>query len=166
MRQRMRKHPRAELLRECAIALQEHGESIADGAGTARGTDTEDGWIHGLTIARVHGPGYPDFRYAFPSIRDECSWLAQLENMTVQQVMINKLRPKSELKKHRDGEPRHYRWHLPITTHPSALWWDEIDGQVHMKLGVWHGPVNYCGVLHTMKNGSIYPRIHLIVDLL
>jgi hypothetical protein len=141
-------------------------EKIADKSGTARGENAKEGWINGLEIARVYGPD-PEFDslWELPVIEHVVKVFSQQQNRTIHQVMINKLAAHSALEMHRDGPPAKMRWHLPITTNALVEWYDEIDGWLHMDLGIWHGPVSYCNKLHSMTNDGETERIHLILDL-
>lgn len=140
-------------------------EKVPDNSGKARGKDTQEGWINGLRMARLYGPGYPKLLDNYPNIRGVVSLLQVRQGLPMHQVMVNELAANSALEKHRDGPPEMQRWHLPIFTNPLVEWWDEIDGWVNMELGVWYGPVNYCGILHSMHNDGPTNRIHLVVDL-
>lgn len=138
---------------------------IQDGSGTARGEGTKEGWIHGLAIGRLFGPGYDNLLPEFEAIRHAIMALNYACGGELKQVMLNVLGPECSLERHRDGEPKHNRYHLPIVTDPEVFWWDELDGKIHMEAGYWYGPVNYCGILHSMTNGSEMSRVHLIADL-
>lgn len=82
----------------------------------------------------------------------------------IQQIMVNNLDPGSVLEPHKDGEPNHTRFHLPVLTHPDVYWWDEINGRFHMEAGYWYGPVPYCGIMHSAGNPSPENRLHVVVD--
>lgn len=140
-------------------------EKVPDKSGTARGENAKEGWINGLEMMRIYGPD-PDTNslWELPVIDHVVTVFSQQQNKTIHQVMVNRLAPHSALEMHRDGRPEKYRWHLPITTNALVEWYDEIDGWVHMDLGFWHGPLNYCGFLHSMTNDGETPRTHLIVD--
>jgi hypothetical protein len=155
--------PLPELYVEC---LQVPLEAIPDGSGTARGSGVTEGWITGLKNGRVYGLDYPDLRAEYPAIDEAVTELAAIEQMTVMQVMVNRLAAHHTLNIHRDGPPAHYRWHYPVATNDGCIWWDEIDGTVTMKAGKWWGPVHYCGKLHSAANLGSTPRTHLIVDLI
>lgn len=140
-------------------------EKIPDKSGAARGENAKEGWINGLEMARLYGPDIdPELIWKYPAIAHAVILFANQQWKDIHQVMVNKLAPHSALEMHRDGPPAKYRWHLPITTNALVEWYDEIDGWVHMELGIWHGPVNYCGHLHSMTNDGETPRTHLIVD--
>lgn len=139
-------------------------ERIADGSGTARGENAEEGWIHGLDIARLCGPDVNNILYKFPHIAHAVGQLAIHENQQVFQVMVNRLAPLSSLEKHRDGPPLMSRFHLPLITNSQVEWWDEINGVIHMPIGEWR-QVQYCNVLHSMSNEGYTARIHVIADL-
>lgn len=140
-------------------------EEIPDNSGSARGENAQEGWIKGLSMARLCGPEYPDKLQEYPTIGHVVELFANQQDKPIHQVMVNQLRAHSTLELHRDGPPEMLRYHLPITTNPLVEWYDEIDGWVHMELDKWYGPVNYCGKLHSMTNDGETARIHLIVDL-
>lgn len=140
-------------------------EKIPDNSGAARGENAKEGWIKGLEMMRIYGPDPDtDSLWELPVIEHVVKVFSQQQSKTIHQVMVNRLAPHSALEMHRDGPPAKYRWHLPITTNALVEWYDEIDGWVHMDLGHWYGPVNYCGKLHSMTNDGETPRTHLIVD--
>lgn len=141
-------------------------EIIPDGAGEARGIHAKPGWIHGLGIMRLFVKDQLDLLDDWPTIALLVLQHAQHEHRNIQQVMVNKLTPGAVLEKHRDGEPAHFRWHYPVITGQNVTWWDELEGPIHMAAGEWWGPVNYCGVMHSMANRSPFSRVHIIVDLL
>ena len=140
-------------------------ERIPDNSGAARGENAQEGWIHGLEMTRLYGPGYDDVLNSFPMITHAIAIFANQREQEIHQVMVNKLNPHSFLGKHRDGPPQMDRWHLPVITNPLCEWYDEIDGWCHMEEGKWHGPVNYCGILHAMHNDGDNARYHLVLDL-
>ena len=140
-------------------------EKIPDNSGTARGENTREGWIKGLSMARLCGPDYPDKLHEYPVIDHCVNIFANQQKRGIVQVMVNELAPHSTLEIHRDGRPANFRWHLPVFTNSDVQWYDEIGGWEHMELGKWCGPVNYCHVLHSMTNDGEQRRIHLIVDL-
>lgn len=139
-------------------------EHIPDGSGAARGEDAREGWISGLHMTRLFGDGYDDLLGHYPAIYEAICELAELQDSRLVQVMVNRLDAGKRLDKHRDGLPDNYRYHLPVITHPDVEWWDERFGRRHMTLGVWYGPVPYCGILHYMVNDSDVHRYHLIAD--
>lgn len=141
-------------------------EKIPDNSGTARGENTKEGWIKGLEMTRLYGPD-PDHNllWKYPVIDHVVTVFSNQQNRPIHQVMVNKLAAHSALEMHRDGPPAKLRWHLPITTNALVEWYDEIDGWLHMDLGIWHGPVAYCNKLHSMTNDGETARIHLVVDL-
>lgn len=137
---------------------------IPDGSGHLS-PGAENGWIQKFSNERIYGPGYPDRLDLYPHIRDAVIELATLEQHgRLTQVMVNVIHPGGRLGKHRDGLPNAYRYHLPVVTHESVTWWDEMDGCCHMETGFWHGPVNFCGVLHSVENPSDVTRIHIVAD--
>lgn len=140
-------------------------EKIPDNSGTARGDNAEEGWINGLSMARLCGPDYPDKLHEYPAIEHCVNVFANQQLRKVVQVMVNELAPHSTLEKHRDGFPANFRWHLPVFTNSNVQWYDEIEGWEHMEIGKWCGPVNYCNALHSMTNDGDMRRIHLVVDL-
>lgn len=146
-----------DLQQECArIPL----EKIPDGSGAARGNGTESGWIHGLKMARITLDSLNDYPEFTKVIQSHAARLQQ----TIVQIMVNELAAGARLERHRDGLPQHDRWHFPIDTNECVEWWDEYTGWIHMRQATWYGPVNYCGVLHSMWNDGPTKRVHLIVD--
>jgi hypothetical protein len=145
-------------------------ERVLDGSGHA-GSDFRAGWINGLSNTRLFlrhprtGHAQIDILDIFPSVHAIIHELrTSLGYRTLNQVMINRLEPGGKLSAHRDGPPDDDRWHLPITTNPKAVWWDEYNSTFHMELGHWYGPVPYCGVLHAVANNGDTERTHLVVD--
>lgn len=130
-------------------------ESIRDGSGSSH-FDGPEGWIHGLTMARLPVQGH--LQAAVRELRDN----VQVGRLV--QCMVNRLAPGGSLAPHRDGLPSHMRFHLPLKTNPDAYWWDELNGKVHMRRGHWYGPVPYCGVLHSAVNDGDSERVHLVID--
>lgn len=130
---------------------------IADGSGSSHFGGPE-GWIHGLHNARIELIKYPWISLAIAYLRNNVSV------GDVEQVMVNRLEAGAEFGRHRDGLPDNARFHLPVITHESAYWWDELNGTIHMKQGHWYGPMPYCGILHAVGNPSEIDRIHLVVD--
>lgn len=137
---------------------------INDGSGHLS-PGAEKGWIQQFSNTRLMGKGYENKLDLYPGILAAVVELATLERRTVlTQVMVNVIHPGGRLGKHRDGMPNAYRYHLPIVTHERVEWWDEIDGTQHMDAGAWFGPVNFCGVLHSVDNPSEIDRIHIVAD--
>lgn len=136
---------------------------IPKGSGHA-GVDYKRGWIGDLhnthfSIDKLES-GLP---YIFKAIGTLHSWL---EGWTVDNVMLNRLGPRSSLDKHRDSDTGAYRFHLPVITNREVYWWDEIVRQsTHFMAGYWHGPVPYANVLHSMRNNSNSARYHIVVDM-
>ena len=146
-------------------------EIVPDGSGNT-------GWIYGLTNMRLYGAGWPDIlgwaseptnvpevtRDTVQTLLRYCRrrWAIDFQ---LRQVMVNHLAPGGRLEPHRDSPPDDYRFHLPVITAPGVRWWDERIGFIVMELGTWYGPVNYCGILHSMVNDSESVRTHLVVDL-
>jgi hypothetical protein len=129
------------------------------------------GWVNGLENARLFlrspkdGQVIVDHLGVFPSVqRAIIQLMADREYTVLTQVMVNHLEPGGRLEKHRDGLPDDDRWHLPLITNPFAKWWDEYNGEVHMDIGYWYGPVPYCGVLHSAVNDGHSERVHLVAD--
>lgn len=135
-------------------------KKVPEGSGKARGEGTKEGWIHGLKMARL---SLDDLK-EYPEITKTIGSQAARLNQIISQVMVNELAPGARLERHRDGLPKHDRWHFPVVTNDLVEWWDEYDGWWHMEIGKWYGPVNYCGVLHSMWNDGNTRRVHLIVD--
>jgi hypothetical protein len=139
-------------------------ESIANGSGDG-GYDFAPGWVNGIRNCRLLGKGWPDISKQFPltmAAIDELRTMIGRHNIT--QIMVNELAARHTLTPHRDGPPDDYRYHLPVVTVEGAVWWDEYSGAVHMKQGIWHGPVPYCGVLHSFANDTDINRLHVVVD--
>lgn len=133
--------------------------SVPDGSGSSH-FDGPEGWINGLSNARIVWTDYPALSAAITELRKnvhvgECV-----------QVMVNRLRAGASLDPHRDGFPANSRWHLPVVTHESVYWWDEQNGHRHMHERAWFGPVPYCGILHSVGNPSTIDRIHVVVDFI
>jgi hypothetical protein len=143
---------------------------IADGAGHG-GEGYAGGWINGFSNMRVYlrRPGKAeaetDVRERYPAILRAVEQLRVLRgHRALRQIMVNVLEPGGELRAHRDGLPDDWRYHLPVFTNEHVMWWDELNGAVHMDEGAWHGPVPYVGVLHAVVNNGIMSRIHIVVD--
>jgi hypothetical protein len=131
---------------------------IVDGSGSSHLGGPER-WIRGLSMTRIHlGETYPLITKAVRDLR------SKIDLGDTVQIMVNKLDAGGELAPHRDGYPAHWRFHLPVITHPAAYWWDEQYGRFHMQQGEWSGPVPYCGVMHSAGNPSPVARIHLVAD--
>lgn len=141
-------------------------EIIGDGSGAARGNDTREGWINGLRMTRLYGLDYGDRLSEYPAIDQLVRHQSIRLMQDIHQVMVNEIAAGKALEVHRDGPPKYDRWHFPIVTNALVEWWDEREGIVHMECGKWHGPVNYCGILHSMHNGGSEPRMHLVVDFI
>lgn len=139
-------------------------ENVPDGSGTARGDYTQDGWINGLRMTRLFGLDYGDRLPEFPCLAQLVKHHSIRIMQDVHQVMVNELTAGKALEVHRDGPPKKDRWHFPIFTNSLVEWWDEREGSIHMEIGKWYGPVNYCGILHSMSNSGDEPRMHLVVD--
>lgn len=122
------------------------------------------GWINGCSQFRLCGPGRPDVLDQYPALYAAVCEIAEFNGNALVQAMVNRLEAGAKLDRHRDGLPDNYRYHLPIITHPDVEWWDERFGARHMTLGVWYGPVPYCGILHSVTNRSDIDRYHLMVD--
>lgn len=150
----------AELMAE---VLRMPLQPVPPNSGTARGANTREGWIQGLSTARFIPENlpyhmYPTIHQAIDELEDMCALHGRCRS-----IMVNRLEPYGHLDAHRDDLPNLRRFHLPIMTNPTATWWDEVNGHIHMRPFIWYGPVNYCGWLHAMKNGGS-PRYHLVVD--
>ena len=130
---------------------------IPDGSGSSHFGGPE-GWIHGLSTALVDVHSCSEIWEAVFALQDE------LQLGDVDRVLLNCLQAGTEFDKHRDGLPDNARFHLPVQTTDDAYWWDEINGNVHMRAGHWYGPVPYCGILHAVGNPASTDRIHLVVD--
>lgn len=143
---------------------------VLDGSGNA-GSDFAAGWIKGLSNTRLflrdpktsdvvinHLPLFPHVAHAVAKLG------AAREHDMLTQIMVNRLDTDGVLDEHRDGPPDDYRYHLPVFTNDQAVWWDEINGFVHMNEGMWYGPVPYFGKLHAFYNHGDAARTHLVVD--
>lgn len=140
-------------------------QSIKDGSGHGGGRHGA-GWIHGLALTRLAGNGYEYVLDHYPILNAEINRLKCETGLSyVRQVMVNRLDAGKTLDLHADGPPDDSRWHLPIITNSRVRWFDEVDGFVHMESGYWHGPVHYCGYLHSVENHGDEPRTHVVVDL-
>lgn len=138
----------------CAIPLAR----IPNGSGHGH-FSSKAGWINGLSLTRVRlGETYPLLTQAVEELQ------IASRHHKIEQVIINKLDPGALLDTHRDGYPQNDRYHLPIITNSEAYWWDELEGKRHMVAGRWHGPVPYCGILHSAGNPGMTDRLHVIVD--
>jgi hypothetical protein len=147
-----------------------HLDEIPDRSGQG-GDGFAGGWVNGLANARLFlrspkdGKVIVDHLSVFPSIQRVIVQLMADRGYTVlKQVMVNRLASGGRLERHRDGLPDDARWHLPLITNPSAKWWDEYNGDVHMDVGYWYGPVPYCGVLHSAVNDGQSERVHIVAD--
>jgi len=116
------------------------------------------GWINGLSNARVLMYDHPHLTTAVEELQDTYDLGA------VRQILVNNMDPGAELSRHRDGYPNYFRYHLPVITNSDAYWWDELEGTLHMAVGSWHGPVPYCGILHSAGNPGTTDRLHVVVD--
>lgn len=130
---------------------------MQDGSGSSHFHGPE-GWIHGLSMSRVSLSACPLIARAVVELREHVQLGATV------QVMVNKLDAGHDLQPHRDGLPEYDRFHLPIISHPDVFWWDELNGKIHMRVGHWHGPVPYCGILHSAGNPSPVDRVHVVAD--
>lgn len=140
----------------------------------------ETEWYNGLELGRLYGPGYPDLLMwqqsenlqFLPAIHEVIlslelqinERLCPTDPTALYQVMVNHLNPDCIIGPHKDGPPANLRFHLPVITNPRVEWWDEINGTSSMVAGVWYGPVNYSGVLHSMSNRGSTVRTHIIAD--
>lgn len=139
---------------------------IKDGSGHYTGPGSHPKWIYGIAMTRLYGPGRPDRLIHYPYLDSALHTIAHAApiNGSLVQVMVNRLESQHRLKPHRDGPPKHYRYHLPIVTNDECVWWDEINGTMHMQRGFWYGPVPYSGILHSFVNYGDRPRTHVIAD--
>jgi Aspartyl/Asparaginyl beta-hydroxylase len=132
-------------------------QQIPDGSGASHFGGPE-GWIKGLSMARINERDYPLVNGLIEELREN----VQVGELV--QIMVNRLAPRASLAPHRDGLPDNARYHFPVVTNDLAVWWDELNGECHMKAGFWYGPVPYCGILHSVSNPAEKDRIHLVVD--
>lgn len=89
-----------------------------------------------------------------------------LTGMKARFVMLNRLPPGIAVPEHTDTvtyTPE--RWHLVIKTNPLAYFRSESTGKLHMKRGLWYGPIPY-RTNHTVENLGPTDRVHFVVDLL
>lgn len=150
-------------------------DPVRDGSGQARGDDTRNGWIGGLSLSRIvePGPGPETLRNDLDQYLRVTAAVDQLMRARgadrVHQLLVNRLEGGRELEIHRDGrpfEPPPERWHLPVWTNPLVEYWEEgFSDPVHLSPGSWWGPISYWN-LHSMRNLGGTSRVHLIVDLL
>lgn len=108
-----------------------------------------------------------------PLVQAALQELARLRNTPALHIMVNLLPPGVVVGTHRDWllptkhqpqTPTLERWHLPLTTNHQATFWDEDNGETHMDLGFWWGPVPYW-LKHSVRNLGGGDRLHLVVDL-
>lgn len=141
--------------------------SVPNRSGWAKGKQggpVHDGWIHGLRNALLNPQ---ELSVSHPTLREEIHrFVVDIDALyeSVTQILVNELGPGAELGLHRDGPPYRERWHLVINSNRNCLWWDAINGALHLKIG-WNGPVPYCGVLHRMTNGGDRTRTHVVLDI-
>lgn len=136
---------------------------IKEGSGHS-GIGYEAGWIGDLHNTRLSlAPLEDGLPHVFKAVDALGSWL---DDWAIDQVMVNRLGPRSALDQHRDADRGVYRFHLPVITTPDVFWWDEIiRTSVHFELGNWYGPVPYANVLHSMHNDSSQARYHIVADM-
>lgn len=144
--------------------------TIADGSGHA-GDGHDGGWINGLRNYRLfldppqRGGQVIDRLADYPTIRELIAELMETTgHYDLRQVMVNRLETGGTLAAHRDGLPDDWRYHFPVETNSGVAWWDEYNGTLFMAEGHWHGPVPYCGVLHSVANNGPTQRIHIVAD--
>lgn len=131
---------------------------------------TEDGstpgWLNGLSLRRIYVENDVNELQNYPNIYRAVAYIqGRFRFAGVRQILINKLDAGKSLLAHKDGPPNDLRFHLPVvTSFPGVTWKDEIEGELHMRYGHWHGPVNYCGVFHEMHNKSELDRTHIVAD--
>ena len=137
-------------------------EPVANGSGRARGEGTNEGWITGLSMARID---LNSVRLLQPLLAQAIINLQRRigGEYRVTQIMVNRLAANTGLDRHRNGEGDYLRFHLPIRTAPGVTWWDEHNGRHYLEVGSWYR-VRY-NVLHSMTNDSPIARVHVIVDL-
>lgn len=155
------------------LTMRARYNRVSDGSGHG-GEDFSPGWIQGLSNTRLFlrrpGTSSPDgvllnFLAEFPAIEMAIEELREeMGHRILTQVMVNSLEPGGKLAAHRDGLPDDARYHLPVFTNPDAVWWDEFHGTTHLAEGYWHGPVPYCGVLHSVANNGTMSRLHVVAD--
>lgn len=142
-------------------------KKLKPGSGHA-GNDYSAGWIGDLAMTRLPidvvdlSCNYPNVGLAVLRLWD---FLGHME-FHLQQLMVNRLGPRSKLNEHRDGLSDALRFHLPVITNDGVEWWDQLDGPQRMRPFVWYGPVHYAGILHKMKNNGNSARYHLVADFL
>lgn len=110
----------------------------------------KEGWIQGHVIVRVDTNFCPPLFNLFSDILQ----------LAVSILVVN-----GHLAPHRDAKvPQMQRYHIPLMTDSSALWWDEINGVVRMREGYMYGPVPYTALHFAVGSNRIY-RTHLLVDV-
>lgn len=134
-------------------------QAIPDGSGSRHGDKGTEGWITGLEMARL--PYVVDFPHLHLAIEELSVGIGMT---SIHQIMVNRLGPYSALDKHSDAGPLYSRWHLPVVTNSEVEYWDELDGEMHMRPGIWYGPIPYTN-MHSVHNRSAFSRVHIIVDL-
>lgn len=109
-----------------------------------------EGWIQGHVIIRVEPEFCPMLYELFPNII---------------QVAISILVRNGYLAPHRDAKVSGMsRYHIPLFSDRTALWWDEINGVVRMVEGYIYGPVPYTALHFAVGSHRIY-RAHLLLDV-
>lgn len=140
--------------RDCMLAIHGYGKSLKPGS--------KGGAIIGdITVAR------PEFNPGFPAIDILAGEVAQ--GLPVFQIMVNTLHPGAMVKEHIDpwnlsNDPP-IRYHVPIWTNGQAVYWDAVNGEIHMEMGHVYGPIPYHSVRHSVRNLGLTNRIHMIVDV-
>jgi len=88
------------------------------------------------------------------------------EHSNIRRANLVLLRANCSIGRHKDATELlnvTRRFHLPITTNPACLF--EVDGEImHIPIGeIWE--INNTGKLHSVNNGWMFDRIHLVVDV-
>lgn len=85
----------------------------------------------------------------------------------IKQAMITRLRPGVSIPKHKDKGPitaKTHRVHVAIHTNKDC-WFTVNDESINMLPGeIW--AIDNVGKYHSVSNGGVTARVHLIVDLL
>lgn len=118
----------------------------------------------GIDMAHQQAKGLPSWLRLSESVQKAVDEIQRWTGKTAVGLMVNRLGPGVLVPKHRDAPGDVERWHLPLQTSHDALWWDERDGECHMRAGSWWGPVPY-DIDHQVRNRGKQARIHLVVDL-
>ena len=101
--------------------------------------------------------------------RDVAAEIAALARLKAAYLCINIIPPGVRVPEHTDAlKPyekvlKFKRYHLPVLTNLDCKIKD-FDGERHMPVGFWTGPIKYWEPHSTWNNGKV-ERIHVVVDL-